>query len=158
SFSSIGGLTNNINIAEGTHIQNAIGGTGDDAFTTTVGDCHIDGGGWSGGTSSIGNLLDYTWDTHGITVDLAHHTVNKGSVINYYTGDVSLGTDSFTDIEAFIGGSSGDTFKSAADGKNYTFYGKGGTLDYSLDNFIGMTINVSDHKAPYAGGLVEAGT
>jgi hypothetical protein len=102
------------------NVQNFIGGTNNDTFKSAPGDYSFDGG---GGTT--GNTLDYSWDDKGITADLGAGTVSKGA---------GYGTDQFSNIQKFIGGSKNDVFYGRSG--TYTFDGGTGlnTLDYSSGN------------------------
>jgi hypothetical protein len=106
-----------------------------------------------GGTS--GNTLDYSQDTNGVTINLSTDTVTKdllfvslaGSPTNIIIPIVSHYSDSFSDIQTFVGSASGNTtFQSVGTG-SYTFTGEGtagNTLDYSQDA-NDVTINLATH-------------
>jgi hypothetical protein len=122
----------------------------DDTFVYDIGDFTLNG---EGGT----NTADYSLDPYGITVD-AHdtHTVAKGTYISLPLGiPTSAGTDTFTNIQAFTGGTGPDMFIGGLGG--YFFDGGPGsdTLSYSWDPFR-LTINLQDHSAddngPFRGG------
>ncbi|WP_158744248.1 M10 family metallopeptidase C-terminal domain-containing protein, partial [Acidisphaera sp. L21] len=68
SFSSAGGLTNNIGIAYGTAIDTAIGGTGNDIFTLNNDSDKIFGGGGSDTAVLVGASTAYTLHRVGTTV------------------------------------------------------------------------------------------
>ena len=58
-FSSVAGLTNNIAIAYGTHIDTAIGGSGNDVFQVNADNDAINGGGGNNTVTFLGNFADY---------------------------------------------------------------------------------------------------
>jgi plastocyanin len=117
------------NIALGNGNDHVFVGPGGAHITTGTGNDVI------AGSSATNSILDYSWDSAGINVNLPDvGLVNKGD---------HKGIDGFTNINDFIGGTYDDTFVSAADGNDYRFEGNFGnnTLDYSEDpNF--MTVDV----------------
>ena len=90
------------------------------------------------------NVLDYSWESSGIEVNLVRDGLNLGD------GGVRKGPgpnfDGFTDIQSFLGGAGNDTFNAVADHVSYYFDGGGGTntLSYS-DDATALTINVLYH-------------
>jgi serralysin len=60
AFSSVGGLTNNVCIAYGAHIETAIGGLGDDTFYVNADADHIVGGGGTNTVVFSGLRANYT--------------------------------------------------------------------------------------------------
>ena len=93
-FSSIGGLSNNISIAYGAVIENAIGGSGNDVLIGNSANNTLNGG--------LGtDTASYASATSGLVGTL---TNGNGSV----SGGSDVGTDTLVSIEALVGGSGKD--------------------------------------------------
>jgi len=71
TFSSVGGLTNNVGIAFGTTIDTAIGGSGNDIFDVNADADTINGGGGSNTVVFAGDASQYTMRQAGGTVTVA---------------------------------------------------------------------------------------
>jgi serralysin len=101
------------------------GGSGSDTFYTSYAASSVDGGGGF-------NTLNYSWDKDKINVDLRTGKVAK--VITSGTTQYPAGTDTFANIQSYVGGAGDDAFVST--GGYYFFNGSGGsnTLDYAWDS------------------------
>ena len=102
SFSSIGGLVNNISIALGATIENAIGGSGADIITGNAADNVLTGG--------LGNdMLDggAGSDTADYSAALGTVAIDLRASVQTQTG--GLGTDTLVSIENANGGAFDDT-------------------------------------------------
>ena len=124
SFSSVGGLINNVGIALNTIIENAIGGAGSD---TLVGNsvANVLSGGAGNNTMDGGVGSD--------TVDYSN--APSGVVVNLFSGSASNGfggTDALISIENVKGSSFSDTFVS--DGNANDFSGGAGVDTVSYAN------------------------
>jgi serralysin len=91
SYSSVGGLTNNIGIALGSVIEKAIGGSGNDQLIANDGGCTLSGGG--GNDTLIG----------GAGADTALYSANRAS----YSISYNANTQSFTLIDSRSGSPDG---------------------------------------------------
>ena len=133
-FSSFGGLTNNLAVAFGAVIEDAIGGAGDDTLrgnaaanklTGNAGDDTLRGdagndvlvGGagadaLDGGTGT--DVASYATSAAGLTVDLTNGAANTGDAAG----------DTFTSVENLVGSARGDTLR--GDGVANTLSGRGG--------------------------------
>ena len=154
THSDIGGSLNNIGIARGTVIENAIGGNGADLITGNSVANSLDGGngndtliGGSGNDTLIGgagtDTADYSASTSGIVAVIFG---GAGAVI----GGTDVGTDGLSSIERIVGTSSNDVIY--ADSQTQIDGGAG--FDYlvlmstsavlhlgtSVDNSIEMTV------------------
>ena len=111
-FSSVGGLTGNVAVAQGANIENVKSGSGSDSIT--------------------GNTLDNTLqagpgdDT--VSAGAGNDTIDGGSGQNYLRGDD--GNDSLVGGGQFddINGNAGNDTVSAGDGDDYAVGGKGNDL------------------------------
>ena len=102
AFSNIGGLTDNVSIALGAIIENAVGGSGNDTIVGNAADNKLVGRAGSdtldGGAGT--DTADYSSATHAVTVDLGAGTASGGA---------EVGTDTLISIEDAVGGSANDT-------------------------------------------------
>ena len=101
-----------------------MGGDGNDTFLSSTGDDHFDGGDGF-------DVLDLSITGLGVSVDLGDGTMSGGGVV--------YGNDTFTNIEAVIGGSGQDVF-SAASGNGYL--DGGGGNDWLVADLFGVTTMV----------------
>ena len=125
------------------NIQSFVGGSGNNTFISAAGSFMFDG-------STGKSTLDYSWDQADLRVELSHDplapqggTVDKGWVttVPVWTPGVGgglvlhtwQGSDTFDNVQSFVGGSGNNTFISAAG--SFMFDGSTGTstLDYSWD-------------------------
>ncbi|MEM5518979.1 DVUA0089 family protein, partial [Henriciella sp. AS95] len=119
AFSSVGGLQNVIAIMDGTVIENAIGGIGDDCFIGNDGDNVIDGGAGL-------DIVDYSAGNQRIIVNLLGDVVNTGG----------QGDDTLISIEGIVGTAFNDLL--AGDANDNYFAGLGG--NDSIDGRGGFDI------------------
>ena len=109
-FSSVGGLTGNVSIAEGVTIENAIGGSGDDSITGNTANNSIQGG--------AGN------DT--VMAGAGNDTIDGGAGQSYLRGedgdDSIQGGAGFDDIN---GNKGNDTIDGGSGGGDYLVGGQG---------------------------------
>jgi len=155
-FSSIGELRDNVSIAYGTVIENAVGGSGNDTITGNAAGNIIEGGAGADKMDGGGgvNTLSYEHSSAGIYVDLA-------------TGQGNLGDaqgDTVSNFQNVIGSAHSDTI--VGDQNNNTmeggagadhFYGGGGidTLSYAHSS-AGVTVNLGTSQA--SGGDAQGDT
>jgi Ca2+-binding RTX toxin-like protein len=113
------------------NFESFVGGSGNDAFTGAAGSYAFDGG------AGLADKLDYSGASSAVTINIA-----TGIAANGFGG-----SDTFSNIESFVGGSGSDTFVGAAG--SYAFDGgSGGTdkLDYSGAAAV-VTINIGTGAA-----------
>jgi serralysin len=125
------------------NIQSFVGGSGNNTFISAAGSFMFDG-------STGKSTLDYSWDQADLRVELSHDplapqggTVDKGWVttVPIWTpgggGGFVLhtwqGSDTFDNVQSFVGGSGKNTFISAAGSFNFNGGTGTSTLDYSWD-------------------------
>ena len=92
------------------NIRDFIGGSGDDRFISAIGSFTFDGGPGS-------NTLDYGSETGPVVISLIAGTATKNNGAD--------GTDNFSNIQSFIGGSGNDTL--IAGPGSHSFDGNGGS-------------------------------
>jgi hypothetical protein len=125
------------------NIQSFVGGSGNNTFISAAGSFMFDG-------STGKSTLDYSWDQADLRVELSHDplapqggTVDKGWVttVPIWTPGVGggfvlhtwQGSDTFDNVQSFVGGSGKNTFISAAGSFNFNGGTGTSTLDYSWD-------------------------
>jgi serralysin len=147
AFSSVGGLVNNIGIALGTNIENAIGGSGNDTLIANDNACTLTGG--AGNDTLIGGAGNDRL-IGGTGVDIM--TGNGGAdTFVFVIGDSSpasgqhdritdfvSGTDhiDLSGIDAIVSTAGVDQFRFIG---NSAFDGSAGELDYAYNSTLGVT-------------------
>jgi serralysin len=152
AFSSVGGLVNNIGIALGASIENAIGGSGNDTLIANDNGCMLSGG--AGNDTLIGGAGSDRLIA-GAGIDIL--TGNGGAdTFVFAVGDSSAtsgqhdritdfvsGTDhiDLSGIDAIIGTGGYDLFRFIGAAG---FDGSAGELDYSYNSTLGVTVVQGD--------------
>ncbi len=151
SFSSVGGLVNNVAIAQGTIIEVAIGGSGNDTLIANDFGCTLRGG--AGNDTLIGGA-GFDRLVGGIGVD----TMNGGGgdYFVFAVGDNSAASGQHDRINGFISGTnwidiSGIDAVAATGAQDLfrfigtsAFSGSAGQLNYSYNSSLGVTVIQGD--------------
>ncbi|WP_334381443.1 MULTISPECIES: M10 family metallopeptidase C-terminal domain-containing protein [unclassified Bradyrhizobium] len=147
SFSSVGGLTNNIGIALNAIIENAIGGSGNDRLTASDASCTLSG---RGGNDTLVGGAGNDWLIGGTGIDalfgggaadtfvfaFGDSTAASGQhdkIIDFATGADHI---DLSGIDAISGTGGYDLFRFIATG---TFNGSAGELNYFFNSALGVT-------------------
>ena len=140
AFSSIGGFRNVIAIMDGTVIENAVGGSGNDYFIGNASDNVLNGG------EGL-DIADYSAATGGIDIDLQVGTLTSPG----------LGSDTLISIEGIFGSAFDDVL--VGDGNDNYFAGFGGddTID-GRGGFDIISLRGATSGATVAPGLLDTGT
>jgi hypothetical protein len=124
--STLGGL-NGVQQIDDTFssVERFVGGLGNNTFISTAGSFSFFGD--AGGQ----NTIDYSWDKQNLTIDLSQGMADKGTLPNVPRVVAWQGSDTFANVQNFIGGSGNDTIIArrnifSYDTQVYSFDGKGG--------------------------------
>jgi serralysin len=146
-FSSTGNMTNNLVIAYGAQIENAIGGSGDDSFFANNADNNIDGG--------LGDdVVEYFYNVTEFSYNFISNTVVA------LTNLVDNFTDTISNIENFIFADSSYSFAQLKDAYGapadigVKLYWNGGDYNFTSDSDDTTNLNATEMGYSDASGNV----
>ena len=151
-FSSTGNMTNNLVIAYGAQIENAIGGSGDDSFFANNVDNNIDGGLGNDVIEYFYNVTDFAFNfisnsVVALTNIAQSFTDTLSNIENYIFAD---GSFSFSELKENF-----ETFESLDD-IGVKFYWNGG--DYNYTSNVSGNTNLNAAQIGYGGASGNVAT